>query len=604
MTCAVDLPETAGALERYRRRAVELTVSGVVVIALAVGVGSLLPGAWTSDAAALLGGLGAVALLGGLGARRIERRMRRVLGAGAWSAHAAVPVERPWSSATVVLSAPESEEAWPLAVVAFRHRYDAVRPGPQGVLWWCGDPRAGGVLAPLGGGELIWAKPVRGRGARLRIVRRAGEAGLRGRPEPLQPQQMRQAPKTPQAAKTHPASQSPQAQRVRRWGLWRWVVLVAAVAFGLGVYGTEASDGDPQVDLTVLSKQADGSCTVAWKDPFDGGRRTGPYRCATDLDPVLEGWDTGFVVSYGPWKGDLYNADWQGTPAGTVNEVLGLGGIVGLLVGLGGGGVSWWRRRPAAPVPYPAPGTDTPRVSLSQQDTAKTATPALTYARLAAQAERDPLVQTREPRPEPDVREVPWWRTRGLRRVSGLSEVLIGVATCVGMGALILTAPDGFSGIQSNVIGVLVLGGTVVSGYRFVTGGRPAAVLLVRAARAPVPVPRRYVLLHDPYGGAPVLALFPMGDGADDEPEALLVLASPGTRRHPWVGLPSAPAGSVELRGWLDHAANGAPVVVPRIEDRVLWPQEPYLEAGTPQFAELAERLGAVAPQEAARDSL
>ncbi|MEU2073256.1 hypothetical protein [Streptomyces sp. NPDC013489] len=623
MAHAADLPETVRALDRYRRRAVELTVSGIVVIALAVGVGAMFPGNRTADVAAPLGGLGAVALIGGLGAWRIERRMRYVLRAGSWSAHAAVAVERTWSSATVVLSAPRHEEVWPLTVVALRHRYDAVRPGPHGVLWWCGDPHSGGVLTPPGGGELIWAKPVRGRGSRLKVVRRAEEAGLQGRPEPLQPRpsgEPRPSGRPQGTGQPQGVGQPrPTLRRRGRRGLWRWVAVLAAVALGLGIYGTEASDNDPQVDLTVLDKQRNGSCTVAWQDPFDGTRRTGPYRCTQDLDPSLDGWDTGFVVSYGPWKGDLYNADWEGTPAGKVNEVLGLGGVLGLLVGLVGGGVAWWRRRPAAPIPHAPAGTsasagtsdsaDTSAVSLSKQPPAKPAASALRYARLAGMAERDPLVQTRTARPEPDIRRVPWWRVRALRRASGLPEVLIGAGACAGMAAVILGGPDGFAEIQSSVMGVLVLGGTIASGYRFLTGGRPAAVVLARAARAPVPVPRRYVLLHDPYGGAPVLAVFPVGDGADDVPEALLVLASPGTRRRPWIGLPSAPTGQVELRGWLDRAANGAPVVVARIEDRALWPQEPYLEAGTPEFADLADRLAAAAgpeplPQDPARDSL
>ncbi|MGW2301427.1 hypothetical protein [Streptomyces sp. NPDC001809] len=603
MARAVDLPETARALERYRRRAVEQTVAGAVVTALALGVGALLPGDWASDAAAMLGGLGALSLLGGLGAGRVARRMRRVLHAGPWSAHAAVPVERAWSSATVVLGAPGRDEAWPLAVVALRHRYDRVRPGPRGVLWWCGDPRTGGVLAPPGGGELIWAKPVRGRGGRLRVVRRAERAGLRDRPAPAQPQGPwgSQGPGWPQEPGW--PRERRRSTGVRRRGVWRWVVGAAAVAFALGVLGTEASEGDPQVDLTVLGERSDGRCTVAWRDPFDGGRRTGPFGCTPDLDPVLAGWDTGFVVSYGPWKGDLYNADLEGTPAGKVNEVLGIGGALGVLVGLAGGGISRWRRRSADPHPAPgpvadgrplaAPGPTADGGLLAKHRPAGTAAPGPSYARLVAHAERDHLEPAPVPRPEPDVRAVAWWRVRGLRRVSGLSEVLVGVAACLGMGAVVLAGPEGFAELQSRVMGVLVLGGAVVSAHRFRTLGRPAALLLARAAQAPVPVPRRYVLLHDPYGGAPVLAVFPVGDGQDDEPEALLVLASPGTRRRPWAGLPAAPAGEVELRGWLDRAEGGAPLVVPRVGDRVLWPAGPYLEAGTTDFAELLGRLGA-----------
>ncbi|SFY34931.1 hypothetical protein OH786_18665 [Streptomyces atratus] len=45
----------------------------------------------------------------------------------------------------------------------------------------------------------------------------------------------------------------------------------------------------------------------------------------------------------------------------------------------------------------------------------------------------------------------------------------------------------------------------------------------------------------------------------------------PGRDKCPWAGLP-APAGTAELRGWLDEE----PVVVAWIEGRPYWPQDPY----------------------------
>ncbi|MER6094365.1 hypothetical protein ABT154_00560 [Streptomyces sp. NPDC001728] len=562
-----------------------MTVTGVVLLVAAVGVGVLRPGEWATSVVSPLVGLGIVALVIGVGARSLAPRIRHALGTGAWSAHAAVPVARTWHAATVVLSDPDSGEMWPLTVVTTRQRYERVRPGPDGVLWWCGDPRTGGVLSPPGGGELVWAKPVRGGAARRRIVERAVRAGLPHRAVPLSPQRPVAADGPLQVPAGRPAAPlasagalaAQKARPRRRWGLWRWVLLAGAVALGLGIYGVEAADDDRQIDLTVLSKQADGHCTVSWEDPFGGGTRTGPYRCTKDLDPVLEGWDTGFVVSYGPWKGDLYNADWEGAPANKVNEAFGMSGLLLLPVGLVGGAVGRWRRTRAVPVPYVSPA-GAPPVNLVKAGHAPAAEtpPSPTYAVLAAHAGRQAVPQTRTRRPEADVREVVWWRVRGLGRGAGVHETLI-------LGAALVVAV--------YAIGVITLGKLLRAGYLLLTSGRHAARMLARAATAPVPVDRRYVLLHAPYGDVPVLVLFPAHGGADDLPEALLELLPPGTRKHPRAGLPSEPTGRVELRGWLDRVDDGRAVVVPWIEGRPLWPAEPYREAGGAEFTALLDRL-------------
>ncbi|MFC9702290.1 hypothetical protein ACFTWD_16465 [Streptomyces sp. NPDC056943] len=573
MARALDLRETAAALERYRRRAGEVTVAGVVLLVLAVGVELLPTVAWTSDVIGWLVLLGLTALGFGIVTRAIGARMKHVLGAGTWSAHAAVPVGRAWGRATVVLASPGSGEVWPLKVVASRPRYDGVRPGPDAVLWWCGDPGLGGVIAPPGGGELFWAKPVRGRAARRRIVARAEREGLLSRP----------APRSPQPAPEHVTPRPKPARR--RWGVWRWVVLLAAVVLGLGIYGAERSMDDPQIDLTVLSRQEGDACTVSWKDPFDGTARTGPYQCHPE-ERHLGNWDTGFVVSYGPWKGDLYNAEWEGTPADEVVDWLGGLGALGLLGGLVAGGVSRWRRRAVTPVPYADPDAAA-RVSLKKARTE----PSPAYALLAAHAERQAVPQTRTRRPEADVRGVAWWRVRGLRRLSGLDEVLVAAVACAGAGLGVWLGV----GIPAYVMGVLMTGTLLRAGFRLLTTGRPVALLLARAATAPVPVVRRYALLYDPRGGTPVLVVFPAHGGPDDRPEGLLPLAPPGTPNRPRLGLPPAPTGSVELRGWLDRADDGLPIVVPWIEGRPLWPIEPYAEAGGSEFA---ERLEWLAPPE------
>ncbi|MDV5146719.1 hypothetical protein R1T08_21635 [Streptomyces sp. SBC-4] len=183
---ALDLRETADALERYRRRAVKLTVVGAVLLVLAVGL--LLPDSWTSGVIGWLSLFALPTLVIGVNARSIAKRMRHVLGVGTWSAHAAVPVARPWHAETVVLASPGTGELWPLTLPSVRQGFAPVLPGPDGVLWWCGDPRLGGVIAPPGGGKLIWMRPVRGRAARRRIVARAEREGLLERAVPRRPQ--------------------------------------------------------------------------------------------------------------------------------------------------------------------------------------------------------------------------------------------------------------------------------------------------------------------------------------------------------------------------------------------------------------------------------
>ncbi|MDV5146720.1 hypothetical protein R1T08_21640 [Streptomyces sp. SBC-4] len=227
-------------------------------------------------------------------------------------------------------------------------------------------------------------------------------------------------------------------------------------------------------------------------------------------------------------------------------------------------------------------------MSLDEAGTA----PSPTYALLAAEAAREVVAPGRAHRAEADVRAVPWWRVRSLRRVSGMGEVLISGVGCVTAG--MLASPglaDGFA-IPVIVFGVLTLGIFLVSGYRLLTTGRPAALRLARAATAPQPATRRYVLLHGPAGGRPSLFLFPDGERPDDLPDGLLMLPPAGP-------LPSAPTGAVELHGWLDRADSGLPVVVPWVDGRPLWPAEPLWEAGGADFEGQLEWLapGVEAPQ-------
>ncbi|MFJ8073725.1 hypothetical protein ACIQ7Q_07225 [Streptomyces sp. NPDC096176] len=588
---ATDRERTTEALERYRRRAGILAMAGMGLIAAAIvlGVGGF--GGADSVSPGVVGvGIGLACI--GLGALVLSRRMRRTLSAHPWQVCTAVPVPRSLHAATVVLADPATGDRWPLKVVAVKQRYGLVDPGPAGVLWWAGDPRTGGVLAPPGGDELIWAKPVRGQQARFRLVREAEALGLSDRadgpPPPLpRPATMPTAPNVPTAPS---GAATTAAGRGRRLGIFRWALLLGVVCLGLGIAGSNASDHDPQIDLTVLSEEADGPCVVRWTDPFDGRERTGPYHCDPDRDPLLHDWETGFVVSYGPWKGDLYNWNWEGTRANHANEAVALTGLALTPLALIGGAVRWWtRRRSVAPV-VTAPHRG--RIDLAKRPPheADPAPPLLTYAVFAAEAERQAIPQPgygSVRRPEADVREVPWWRVRGLRAAAGLERVA-GAAALIPLAAVLWPLGGTAQGLLTGGAGLALL---LYAGWGTLTRDMPAARLLARAAVAPDPVPKRYALLHDPYGGTPLLLLFPADGGDDDPPEAVLTLLLPGTRKRPWLGLPAAAVGTAELRGLRDDLR----FAVPWIEGRAHWPQSPYeeLRPDDPETREFLERLAA-----------
>ncbi|MGW6534424.1 hypothetical protein ACWGBV_05990 [Streptomyces sp. NPDC055051] len=609
MTRARELRGTAEALEAYRRGSGRVLAGGGVLTALGVGLGAFWPGSeWRGQLTAWLVGIGLAAIGTGIGARAHTRRFRRVLGSGVWTAHRAVAVPPgAWSAEAVVLAGgPDGEELWPLRVVALRHRWAPHRPGRGAVMWWCGDPGAGGVLAPPGGGALFWTKPVRGAAARRRIVARASAQGLAGPPVPPP---MPPLPEGGPSAEPDAAGRRKERRRLLT-GRWRWLVVVAAVMVATAVAWDDRREADPQIDLTVVSEEADGSCVVRWKDPWDGSERSGPYRCDPERDPLLAGWESGFVVSYGPWKGELYGYTGDGEqhgsdPADTVG-LIGLGGLLGGAVGIVGGGVSLWtrsRRRAAREAARDLRGASAAAGPLGFGSAPAEQAGRARFAVYAAHAERQAAPRTGPPRPEADVREVPWWRVRSLRRWSGARDVELTGGSVLGLGLLALVAPADASSVPTYTFLVITAGLFVRSVYRLLTSGLPSVRLLVRAATAPVPVVRRYALLYDPYGGAPVLVLFPDHGGDDDRPEAVLPLVSPGPAKRPWEGLPERPVGVVELRGWLDRAHDGAPLVVAWHEGRALWPAEPYRETGSAGFAALVDRLAPPAERQGTEGS-
>ncbi|MFB7212235.1 hypothetical protein [Streptomyces sp. NPDC056255] len=614
---ALDLPGTAAALEWYRASAWRWFGGGAAALCSTV-VGAVFFTGWS--VIPTLGGLGGALLLGGAVVRHRARRMRRVLGTRPWTAHSSVALQRGMSGAAVVLGGPSAGELLPLTPHTTQWRFPLLN-GPAGVLWWCGDARTGGVLAPPGGTELIWARPVQGRRART-LAAGPQAAGLHGRQAPRQPQGAPDGTAGPARATAAPAvaarstaagAMAPRRRRPWWRGTFRWVVVVGCLLMALATSWSVASENDPLVDLTVTGDSTDGRCLVRWTDPFDGRTRTGPFHCEGPRGPV-EGWKTGFVVSYRPFKGDLYDSELRGTSAFTATDTAGLGGLALAAVG-GVGGVtrlvvSARRRRekrdaalhgPAAPtaraVADSGAGTDgwaDGEAADGAGDGAATRSPEdsrVDYAALAATAERQAGLRgpdTAKPRATGDVRSgqaVTWWRVPMLRRVAGIARAsgLLGytvviAALCGFMGADAVPAAPRAAAVLTGIMGCW-------SAWRMFRSGIPLARRMARAATAPESRTRRYVLLFDvnDADAGPLLMLFPAGaageepdpgvvaDGGDALPEGLLRLMPPGPDKCPWAGLPAA-TGTVELRGWLDEE----PLVVAWIEGRAYWPQDPY----------------------------
>ncbi|MEV6165895.1 hypothetical protein AB0L71_29075 [Streptomyces sp. NPDC052052] len=590
---ALDLPGTADALERYRASAWRWFGGGAAALCSVVFPGVFVTG-WS--VVPTLAGLSIALLVGGAVVRHRAGRMRRVLGAGPWTAHTSVAQQRGSGGAVVVLGGPEPGELLALAPYTTQWRFSLLN-GPGGVLWWCGDARRGGVLAPPGGTELIWARPVRGRRARS-IAARPQVSGLLTRPAPRGPQIVPEG--AARVGSPEVAAPVGQARRRRPWwrGIFRWVCVVGCLLVALATGWSVASDHDPLVDLTIIGERGDGRCVVRWTDPYGGGTRTGPFHCAPYRGPV-EGYESGYVVSYPPFKGDLYDAELRGTPAFAVTDGVGFSGLALVAVGVVGGVVRLVvvrRRGPRGQGPPAYALPDRPWVD-KEPDAGRDDRPGTEsaqpvpagYAAFAAVAERQAGLRGPDlvaPRAVGEVRlgqQVIWWRVPMLRRVAGTAATLwfLGYAgaiavLCWALGAgMVPDLPRGLA-VASGVLGLWFA-------WRTIGSGIPLARRMARAVVAPETRTRRYALLYDESSATdgPVLVLFPTegaaggagDDGTDDDPtpEGLMRLLPPGPDKAPWAGLP-APTGIAELHGWCD----GQPLVVAWIEGRPYWPKGLY----------------------------
>ncbi|WP_199806913.1 MULTISPECIES: hypothetical protein [unclassified Streptomyces] len=104
---------------------------------------------------------------------------------------------------------------------------------------------------------------------------------------------------------------------MRHMPFFRWVLTLGFVLFACaaGVYaaGTDDWPDTQQIDLTVIDEKPDGSCRVQWHDPFQERTREAAYHCDPGRGDLLkapqysahEGWETGFLLTEGPERGNL-----------------------------------------------------------------------------------------------------------------------------------------------------------------------------------------------------------------------------------------------------------------------------------------------------------
>ncbi|WP_185931034.1 MULTISPECIES: hypothetical protein [unclassified Streptomyces] len=109
---------------------------------------------------------------------------------------------------------------------------------------------------------------------------------------------------------------------MRHVPFFRWVVSAGLVLITCSIAVLLAAPDQPeleQVELTVLGERPDGTCTVAWTDPYGSGRREAPYLCDPERSETLKspyyrpgtsiGWEAGRVVAEGVHKGELYSPE-------------------------------------------------------------------------------------------------------------------------------------------------------------------------------------------------------------------------------------------------------------------------------------------------------
>ncbi|MEK0098671.1 hypothetical protein WDA79_09190 [Streptomyces sp. A475] len=295
---AVRDTATAQQLAAYQRRATRTLAAGTIILWLTVvlKVAGVFDGGgyWVACAGPLTSGV-----LLTLNAHH----MRRALRVHPWSRCPAYVRPRRFGGPVVTLRTPDSDQLVHLRCTLVDSRTLA----SDGPLWWSGTPERGGVVRVPGTTALVRARP----------------AQRSGRP------------------------------------VFRWVLLLGLIAGGLGIAGSAASEDNPLVELSVVhaSTFPEEPCKVRFKDPFTGDHRTSAFLCSeghVEQNPTAE-W--GALVSYGPFKGALYNPYLEYPTASDVDDSFLLAGGLFTFVGSVGGTHTLYRRRnPLTATPPPGNG--------------------------------------------------------------------------------------------------------------------------------------------------------------------------------------------------------------------------------------------------------
>ncbi|MEI7033503.1 hypothetical protein [Streptomyces pratensis] len=148
---------------------------------------------------------------------------------------------------------------------------------------------------------------------------------------------------------------------MRHLPVFRWVLALGLILFTWSAVLYANTPDFPeleQVELTVLDEKPDGTCTVAWSNPFRfADEREGPYQCDAGRSPALKaphyelatgfGWDSGWVLAEGPDQGRLYHLEEDQEADEERRErsdVLVLAGLPLMVVGVVGGNIRLLRR--------------------------------------------------------------------------------------------------------------------------------------------------------------------------------------------------------------------------------------------------------------------
>ncbi|WP_157977472.1 hypothetical protein [Streptomyces triticisoli] len=194
--------------------------------------------------------------------------------------------------------------------------------------------------------------------------------------------------------------------------------------------------------------------------------------------------------------------------------------------------------------------------------------------------------------PDPDPRQVVWWRVPELRRMVRLPFLAAGIGLCLA-GVLVKDlAIGGLLGKGSAGVNLaLLLGALGFVGIWFSVCGLRVARGASRALRSGSSRSMRYVLLREPDSTYPFMLLFPEGGGEQAPPVSAVVL---GERRL--AALPEA-VGTARL-----HQTSGESLyAVPWVVGRPYYPLDRMfpLDPDDPECARSLDRLVGMQPPEA-----